>query len=83
MFTIDFLSVSVRRPPFFKELWNHIEYCTSEKHSNADGLSCVSLPETTDVATAALSEHIHALIVKHFEQALMNAGPGVSCNTQR
>lgn len=51
----------------------HIEYCPSEKNSNADGLSRVPLPEMTDGGTAALSEHIHALIAEHFEQAPLKA----------
>ncbi|GAA6092346.1 uncharacterized protein K02A2.6, partial [Tachysurus ichikawai] len=36
-------------------------------------LSRVPLPDTMDVGTAALSENIHALIAKHFEQAPLNA----------
>lgn len=49
----------------------HIEYCPSEKHSNADGLSRVPLPDTMDVGTAAVSENIH------------ECRSGGTCNTQR
>lgn len=50
-----------------------IEYCASEKHSNADGLSRVPLPESSDAGTAAISESIHALLMEHLEQAPLNA----------
>ncbi|XP_041957495.1 uncharacterized protein K02A2.6-like [Alosa sapidissima] len=53
-------------------LW-YCEYCASEKHSNADGLSRVPLPETSNAGTTAISESIHALLTEHLEQAPLNA----------
>lgn len=51
----------------------HIEYCASEKHSNADGLLRVPLPDTSDAGTTTMSESIHALLAEHLEQAPLNA----------
>lgn len=44
-----------------------IEYCASEKHSNADGISRVPLPNTSNAGTTATSESIHALQMEHLD----------------
>lgn len=50
-----------------------IEYCASEKHGNADGLSRVPLPETFDEGTTAVTESVHVLLAEHLEQAPLKA----------
>lgn len=47
----------------------HIIYRQSEEHGNADGLSRVPLPETTDAGTEPMTAYLHALIGEHLEEA--------------
>lgn len=47
----------------------HIIYRQSEEHGNADGLSRVPLPETTDAGTESMTAYLHALICEHLEEA--------------
>ena len=51
----------------------HILYRQSEKHSNADRLSRVPLPETKDAGTETMSAYIDALVCKHLEGAPLGA----------
>lgn len=45
-----------------------IEYCASEKHSNADGLSRVTLPDMGEAGTTAVSDRICSLLAEHLGQ---------------
>ncbi len=51
----------------------HICYRKAENHGNADGLSRVPLPETTDVGTEAISAHINFFLTNHLQEAPLNA----------
>lgn len=51
----------------------HIIYRQSEEHANADGLSRVPLPETTDAGTETMTAYLYALICEHLEDAPLSA----------
>ncbi len=51
----------------------HICYRKAENHGDADGLSRVPLPETTDVGTEAISAHINFFLTNHLQEAPLNA----------
>ncbi|XP_052003949.1 uncharacterized protein K02A2.6-like [Xyrauchen texanus] len=51
----------------------HIIYRRSEEQGNADGLSRVPLPETTDAGTETMTAYLHALICEHLEDVPLSA----------
>lgn len=51
----------------------NIVYHKSEEHSNADGLSCCPLPETSDTGTTVASATVHSLLAEHLQKAPLKA----------